>query len=208
MAQKACPGLKDSEKMKKISFAKDKEKQEKRMKMWLTIFIVAVMALSTAGFALNFASTERKSYNGIKFTRTEEGWQPKGYSIATVYIPQDVENISSEGTFSANDFNAKAYLISPPYMRNSALELLRALPLKSIQQACLPEQENEPYCSDLPLKSCEDADSQNAIIIFNEKNETAIRYRGYCLQIEGDAESSLRAADKAVFIAYGMIKQE
>jgi len=192
--------------MKKIVTGKDKEEKDRKMKTWLTVFIVVVMAASTAGFAMEFVTTESKSYNGIKFTKTDQGWQPKGFQITTSYLPQDLENLTSEGSFSFNDFNSKAYLISAPYMRNNALELLRYLPLKNLQSACLPEDENVSYCSDLPLKSCSDANPQNAIIIFTESNQTSVKYSNHCLKLEGDSDSMLKSADKALFIAYGIIK--
>ncbi|MBU2522825.1 MAG: hypothetical protein KKE23_00860 [Nanoarchaeota archaeon] len=193
--------------MRKIVTRAEREEKDKRLKFWLAIFIVGIMAASTAGFALNFSSDneESRTYGDLKFTITEQGWQPKGYSIATSYLPQDVENISSKGTFSYTDFNSKVYLISAPYMQNEAIELLRYLPITNLQQACSKEDENISHCADVPLKSCEDASSQSAIIIFKESNETSIDYSGYCLQIQGDSEDILKAADKALFIAYGII---
>jgi len=192
--------------MRKIELAGDKEEKEKRKKMWLTIIMVGIMALSTAGFALNFASTETKKYNGFKFERSDSGWTTGSLPVATTYLPSDVENISSSGSFQSSDFSAKAYIILGQSIRAPAVELISALPLKNSQMACLPEQENDSDCSDLPLKSCYDADSQNAVIIFKESNETSLSYRGYCLQIQGDEEGLLKAADKAVFMAYGIIK--
>ena len=193
--------------IRKIVTKTEREEKDRKMKIWLTVFIVVVMAASTAGFAVEFSSDsgESKKYNGIKFTLTEQGWQPKGYPIATSYLPQEVENISSSGTFSYMDFNAKAYLISAPYMQSEALELLRYLPINNLQQACLEEEENVSYCSDLPLKGCEDASTDSGVIIFKESNETSIEYGNYCLQIQGDSGNVLKAIDKALFIAYGIM---
>jgi hypothetical protein len=186
-------------------FAREKEEHERKRHKWMAIIIGIIMALSSAGFALNFATTETHSYKGLKFYQTEKGWQPKGISIFTSYLPQDVENITSSGTINYQNFNSKVYLIELPYMRSSALEFLQNVPVQNLQQACLPEYENEQFCSDLPTKSCEDADSQNVMLILDEANETSIEYSNYCLEIKGTSEELTKAADKALYQAYGII---
>ena len=193
-------------KIRKIVTKTEREEKDRKMKMWLTIFIVVVMAASTAGFAVEFSSnSESNTYKGIKFTRTDQGWQPKGYSIFTTYLPQDVANVTSSGTFSYTDFSSKAYLISSPYLQNDAVELLRYLPITNLQQACLKEDENVSYCSNVPIKSCADANSQSAVIIIKEGNQSSVEYKGYCLQLTGDSSSMLKVADRALFKAYGIM---
>ena len=191
--------------MKRLVFAKEKEEKERRRHKWMAIIIGVIMALSSAGFALNFVNTETFSYHGLKFYQTEKGWQPKGMSIFTTYLPQDVENITSSGAINYQDFNSKVYLTALPYMRNGALEFLQNVPVQSLQQACLPRYENEQFCSDLPTKSCEDANAQNVVFILDEANETSIAYSNYCLEIKGPGEDLTKAIDKALFQAYGII---
>ena len=192
--------------MRKLVFSKEKEKNEKRMQKWFAIIIGLVMALSTAGFAINFVTSEKVSYKGLKFSRTDSGWQPRGLGISTTYLPGDVENITLNGQFSSQDFNSKVYLIALPYMRSDALEFLQNMPVQNLQQACLPEYENEQFCSELPTKSCEDADPQNVMFVMKESNSTSISYANYCLTIEGQSGDLTMAVDRAIFQAYGIIK--
>jgi len=195
-------------KIRKIVTKTDLQNKDKKMKTWLTVFIVVIMAASTAGFALNFNSDsngQTRTYNGTKFTITDQGWQPKGYDIYTSYLPQDVENVSLSGNFVASDFSAKAYLISPPYLQNDVLEFLKYLPLQNLQQACLIEDENVSYCSNVPIKSCADASSQSAIIIIKEGNQSSVNYNGYCLEITSNSGDMTKAADRALFKAYGIM---
>ena len=195
-------------KIKKIVTKTDLQEKDKKMKIWLTVFIVVIMAASTAGFALNFSSEnngQTRTYNGLKFSITDRGWQPKGYSIYTSYLPQDVENVSLSGNFVAKDFNAKAYLISPPYLQNDVLEFLKYLPITNLQQACLKEDENVSYCSNVPIRSCADATSQSAVIIVKEGNQSSVNYKGYCLEITSDSGNMIKVADRALFKAYGIM---
>lgn len=195
-------------KIRKIVTKTDLEQKDKRMKMWLTVFIVVIMAASTAGFALNFNSNsngQTRTYKDTKFTITNQGWQPEGYSFYTTYLPQDVENVTLGGNFVSADFSSKVYLISPPYLQNDVLELVKYLPITNLQQACLIEDENVSYCSNVPIKSCADANSQSAVIIIKEGNQSSVEYKGYCLQLTGDSSSMLKVADRALFKAYGIM---
>ena len=69
-------------KIKKIVTKSEKEEKERKMKRWMSIFIVVIMAASTAGFAINFASNENTvEYGDLEFTATQYGWQPEDYLV-------------------------------------------------------------------------------------------------------------------------------
>jgi len=159
----------------KILTKTEKEKKEKRLKTILTVLIVVILAASTAGFALDIATKkEKKEYGEFVFSKTEDGyWKPKNVNLLTAYLPQEVENISSSGILDIEYFSNKVYFVSAQN-RPAAFELIRAVPIENIQLACLPEQEDEAGCEELPLKSCEDAEFGNAVIIFNASNKTEI----------------------------------
>ena len=94
------------------------------------------------------------------------------------------------------------YFIKPP---NDVIEFLRHLPIQNLQLACLEEDENVSYCANVPLKSCDDASSQSAILIFKEGNQSSIDYSGYCLEAESKSGEMLMVADRALFVAYGIM---
>ena len=193
--------------MRKIISSKEKEEQDKKKQRIFAIIIGVVMALSTAGFAINFATTQQKvKYNGLTFTQSEKGWVPKGYSLVTTYLPGEVENISLSGIIDPEDFNSKVYLIELPYVRAGVVEFVQNVPIQSYQQACLAKYENESFCADVPTKSCEDANSGNVMLILDEDNETSVTYTKYCLTIKGSQEDITKGVDKAIFSAYGIIK--
>jgi len=192
----------------KIQTAKERESKTKRRNILMTLFVVVILGVSTAGYALmQNDSAEKKAYNGFTFLRTENGWQPKKIDLFTLFLPQEVENISYSGYLSIEDFKGNAYVIAETSEGISAAnEFLKALPLAKMNRACLPEQENETFCNELPLKSCEDAGFGNSIIIFKENNETSIVYKNYCLEINGNGQEMIKASDKALFILYDIIK--
>jgi len=191
----------------KLKTAQAEEKKEKRMKLLMTIFVVVILGASTAGYALmETSSSESQKYNGTMFIKTESGWQPKKMNFVTTYLPGDVENISVSGDLSIDNFKNNAYLVaSGEEQFGAANELLKVLPLQKATLSCLPENENESFCKDFPLKDCGDASTETPVIIFSNANETSVSYSDYCLKIEGNEEKFVMAADKAIFVLYGVM---
>ena len=192
--------------IKKIQTAEEKERKEKRMRIFMTVFVIVILGASTAGYALmETQSSEKKSYNDFKFTQTENGWQAKGMNFFTSYLPQDVENItvpSNSGNISGN-----VYLIAiGTEERTAAIELLRATSISKLNYACSAKDENSDYCSELPIKSCDDASQGNNIVIFERANETSVSYDNYCLTVKGESSELVKIADRIIFDLYGIIK--
>jgi hypothetical protein len=214
----------------KLQTSKEKEAQEKKKKRLFTLIIVGVLMLSTAAFALlSFQRQEEEQavkYKNFKFFKTERGWQTtvNGAQLITTWLPQDVENITSD-KIDGSALRGKVYLVA-----SSSAELQAAYELDSVLQArkqlaCLPEHANESSCENLPLKSCEDASSEQTVIIFkeleskeseksnkNERNETLtqqiqakISYSDYCLSIEASKDELLKASNKVIFVLFGIL---
>jgi hypothetical protein len=195
--------------LSKIQTAEEKEKKDKRLKIFMTIFMVVVLGASTAAYALiDTGSSQRKTYNGITFTLTQSGWNPKKMNIYTSYLPSDVENISIDGSPSLDSLKGNLYLNALGNNElNAANELLKTLAIeKRPTLACSPAYENESFCADLPIKSCDDASAESPLISFEQANETSISYKNYCLVIKGDNENMIKAADRVIFGLYGIIK--
>jgi len=194
-------------------FEKIDEKKEQKKKRWAGIIIVAIMLLSTAAFALlensgNNTENQQK-YKEYTFLRTDEGWQTtvNNNALTTLFLPQEVENISSSA-FISGDLGNAIYLIANTYdEKRAASELFKALSAQRAQHACLPEDENKSECADWPLKSCSDATSESGIVIIKESNETSasVNYENFCLRIAGNVTELTRAADNAVFRIMGII---
>ena len=193
--------------LKNITSQKDSEKKVDKMKTFLTLFILGILALSTAGYALfsSSDSTQSQKYGKLRFTLTNTGWQGEGLNFITRYLPQDVESIPFSGRPTLPEFNGKTYFVTVD-SRVPAAEWANAVPMQSFQLACLPEQANESGCEELPLKDCNDAAPQNAIIIFKDANESSAVYTPWCLTVYGDETGAIKTIDKAIFLMNGVIK--
>lgn len=195
-------------KLKKIQSAEEKQKKEQRLKLFMAIFVTVLLGASTAAYALmETGSSESKKYGDFTFVRADNGgWQIKKTNIITSYLPQDVENITLKGNPELDDFSGTVYFNALGSIEISAAnELLRVLPSEKAVLSCSPENENETFCADLPLKSCDDASSGMPVISFEQSNETSISYSNYCLTIKADNENALKAMDRIIFGLYSVI---
>jgi len=192
----------------KIQSAAEKERKERKTRIWMAIVVTVLLGASTAAYALmETGTTEKKVYNGITFYRTENGWQPKKMDIVTSYLPQDVENITIDGNIKLNDFSGVVYVNALGNADlNAANELIRTLKVNKATLSCSPKNENESFCAELPIKSCDDAASGSGVIIFENSNETSVSYDNYCLTIKTDSENTLKVVDRIIFGLYGIIK--
>jgi len=191
----------------KIQTASEKEAKERKARIWMTVIVVVILGASTAAYALmETQSSEKAKYKELTFTRTEGGWRAKDMNFYATYLPQDVENITVSGNLNLDDFSGTAYINAFGAADiNVANELIRTMPLEKAVLSCAPENENESFCSDLPIKSCSDASEGNPIISFEYSNETSVSYDDFCLVISTDKENSLKAADRAIYGLYKII---
>ncbi len=159
-------------------------------------------------------------YKDYVFQRTLDGWQTKAtignkqMHLMTIHLPQEVENISSQGSLLLSGFADKTvYIVANNLSERQAASSL-AINLEQIvfrmQLACSPEEEKTDYCveSNLPIKSCDDATFDTAIILIEEQETlqtSDINYKNSCLVIKGKGSELIKAAEKAVFMIYGII---
>lgn len=199
-----------------------KEKKRQRINIIIGIIIAVLMIASVIGYALleNYQNQNEEQtikYKNYKFIKTESGWQTQikvleqSTILNTYYLPQELENISIQGTPLLADFLNKAIFIvaTTNTEQQAALEynVFNKIALR-MQLACSPEQENSTFCleNNLPIKSCEDADWQNTIIIIKEtENETSVNYKNSCLEIKGKGTELIKANEKAIFMIFGII---
>ena len=185
------------------------KKQEKRAR-WAGVIIVLIMVFSVAAFAFMENQSSEKNevkYKNYVFRTSETGWQTtaNGQLITTSFLPQDVENISSSEFIPAGFGNA-VYFIADTYdERNAAEEISKAIQAQRMQLACLPEDADADYCSELPLKDCTDASPDTGVIIIKEENESSADYGNFCMKISGNSSEILKAADKAIFVMFDII---
>ena len=208
----------------KFETADERQKRSDRTKMIFSIIMVSILLMSVASFALFYnQSTSQESgstrYNNYKFVYSTEGWETSikttrgQYYIATKYLPNDVENINYLGSsISKNDFQSIIYLVAKTDAeRAAAIEIDKNLIAQKKETACLPEDANESACYNMTIKNCESANYLQKIIVLDEtdnENETSIIYSSNCLRIKGSQHNLIRAADKAVFMIFDIIKTQ
>lgn len=84
---------------KKFKDAREKKKDNK--KVWLVgIFMAVIMVTSIIGFMVGENSDQTKTYNGIKFYRTNTGWEAKinNKMIQFNLLPEEVQEINISNT--------------------------------------------------------------------------------------------------------------
>ena len=137
----------------------------------------------------------------------------KAHRITTAFLPQELENISSQGTLLLSAFKFKTiYIIANNVSeRQAASNLytnLNKIALR-MQLACSEKEAESEFCleNELPIKSCNDA-SETVTIIQIEETETEpnITYKNNCLVIEGKGSELVRAAEKSIFMAFGIME--
>ena len=197
-----------------------KEKQKKNL-IIMGIIMIGLMVFSTVGYAFfdgSFTESQKTKYKTYEFTTNGENWQTKikisgsETIINSFYLPQDIENISMTGTLLLSDFEGKTiYFVTnnTNRERNAVSKIYSDFEgyFTRSQLACALENENTTFCSNLPIKSCDDANQNSMIIQITEiTNSTAvIDYKNNCLTVSGDGADLLKTADRILFESYGII---
>lgn len=214
--------------MKPLETQAKKERKSRRSQLVISIVIAAIMIFSVIGFAMleryqgEAPGQNVTSYRNYKFVSTEGGWQTiiriseQDIAINTYYLPQEVENISSQGKPLLSEFVQKElYLVASSALERQAALEYNALSkiAKRMQFACSEEKENTSFCVDnnLPIKSCDDVSEATAIVILEELEESSsesssVNYKNYCLEIKGKGSELIRANEKALFMIFNIIE--
>ncbi|MBU1136242.1 MAG: hypothetical protein ABIG37_01985 [Nanoarchaeota archaeon] len=188
--------------MRKIRSNEDIRKSENMKKIIVGVVLVGLMVLSTVGYAFNQTGRDVKKaleYNGFKFTLEEDGlWHGSlnEYESATVYNPEDTENISSYSKSSINNYQGKTVYFSHDSDVRGIQEISRNIGglIERIQFACLDDCEEN-----LPIKNCTDN-----VIIIRESKETLINQEENCIYILSEADETIRACDAFIFKLFGV----
>lgn len=217
--------------IKPLTTKSEEEKKKKhRGNVIMGIIIAVIMIASTIGFALLESERVQEqpenltTYRNYTFIKTETGWQTqfkindKDIILNSFNLPQDVENISMQGSLLLADFFNRVIFITvnnaTDAEKQAAMEYnaLGKVALR-MQLACSKANENSSFCieNNLPVKSCDDADWQNTIIILEElaqdSNDSAtINYKSSCLEIKGKKDDLIKANEKALFKIFGIIE--
>lgn len=196
--------------VRKIVSPQEKERQNRRRNIIVSVVLGLIMLFSTAGYAF-FTSEESKktvekdTYNGLELTRTDYGsWKFKTASgeFETKYSPRDTENISVTTAKSL-----QSYAGSPLYFGIDSkedisqsgnyeilLNMQAAVPRSNF--ACLSENCSEDY----PVKNCSDSN----ILIFRPSMVSRVYDENGCVVLEFSEGETEKTADAFLFRILGV----
>lgn len=195
-----------------------RRKTKQRMKYAIPIIIVFIMVFSVVGFALSGGGGNSEDVNGFTFKfrgnlRTGQGyWQTKidGERYDFYVLPEDVKYIEM-GEFDTSAYS-EYYLVSNPEANYTDREL---------ELIALSKYELEPtlekfgkiaynafstnYSGREPV-TCANAASFIAVVNFEIKNESTIKFDNNCITISGrNGVDVVRAKDKLMLKILGVI---
>jgi hypothetical protein len=188
--------------MRKIVSKEIEGKKRKRNQLIVGGILVAIMILSTVGYAFNREnSTEGKKidYREIEFIQQNDYWLATigGAQFAFRYNPQETEEINSFMTIGINNYAGKALYVSSDNF-DAEVELYRNLDsiILRRQYACLDEKTCE---QGYPVKTCQDN-----FIIIKEANSSSISQQENCVFIEGSGNETIKLVDKFLYKILGL----
>jgi hypothetical protein len=162
------------------------------------IFIIMLMVLSVVSLDSN--EDEAIEYNDLKFVASASGYlaytEDKEQIIILTNPTELLELESTEITLNSLVTLEKIYISLNPTdnYQNAVYDLTRNIALPT-QQVLACHEDNE-LCTDLPLRTCEDATETQGIILFKEDNETLLSFNDNCLTIQG--KDLLKLTDKLI----------
>lgn len=167
-----------------------KTKWYKDPKYWtigIGAFFILLMVFSTLSM-YDPSQNEKVETHGMEFVQAEQGWiayTDNGY----VQLLRDPSTLEDLGDIPLVNFVSvsKIYLTINPLDGNNlniALqELQRNINYGKLTLACT---EDVKGCEDLPLKTCNDASEDTAVIQFENADNSSITFKNNCLLFKGE----------------------
>jgi hypothetical protein len=168
--------------MQRIETQAQKEARERRKAKYISYFLLTIMVISTAGYALlSYTSTDTPSSQNND--SGSFGKHPLSVSGQTVYLTfsrEGTKNISVEGNITLRDYLGNTLYIASD---SSALQYELANTLgkfvSRMQDACYGN-----CTKNLPEKNCTDN-----LIVIKESQEQSVSQENRCIFIKGDLQS-------------------
>ena len=189
------------------------EKKDTRNKVIIGLIMVAILVLSTAGYAFFSGSEDtikKVKYNEIEFVSNENSlwqFQIQNINFATQYNPYDTENISAPIFFSMTDYSSRPLFFSGTGQGKQEIARNLGNFVSRMQEVCVEDyisnREDEECNVQLPIKNCSE---ENIIIFKNIENEnlTEIMQEENCIIISSTSEEQIKASDAFIFRILGI----
>lgn len=186
-----------------------------------SIIVAAAVLIIIAGFAALLLISEngdRADYNGYQFVNENGLWQTEWEREGQIYVldfrhhPAEVESIPITGQTDIRFQLEPVYITIDPsgeqpdqkYLALAAIDLARKLtePFEREVQAACTRNETEA-CETRPIVTCENTNS--TVIYLKSAEQTKIELLGNCAVIQGNGESIVMAAEKAIYQWLGIM---
>jgi len=194
-----------------------KEKKEGffSKKNMISLFIIAVMVLSTAGFILMESASNTSDsthYKGFSFQRQGNYWLVNigSQEIEFDYNPYDIEsiNISKDiiDLLSNTPEIDTTYDFNGSYKQGAALAQYRMnqnLKAKNIYVRVGAAEEN---IYNLSIITCKDSTPNIPVVFFKESNETKVYKEGSCIIAEANSDIDfIRVGNRLAYSILGVV---
>lgn len=188
--------------MRQIGKVEDPEKSKKRNVMYMALFMLLTLILSTVGFAFYYndsANTDvavnppEGSAGELTIQQQGNRWAVpfRGQYLSFAYHPNVSIGLNIELQKDVSDYYGKKLFVDykKEYIYSEVSETLGRYVLET-SKACYG-----PCAENIPEKTCEDN-----IIVFNESKIEKIYQKDNCIFIDGD----LRTVDAALYKILGL----
>ena len=167
--------------MRHLETQTQKEELERKRARYIGIFLLLIMVVSTAGYALlSYASTSPEPQNPSSDVSGRSSFVVGGQTLSLTYPPEDLVNISMNFNSTLRDYQG-----IPIYVSSENQVLLYELSstlgrfTSKMQKACYGS-----CTKNLPERNCSDP-----FIIIHESDELKVSQNNQCIFIQGDLRS-------------------
>ena len=155
------------------------------------------MILSVIGFSIgSFTAQNKIKYKDKTFVQSDQGWITyiNEKQLILINNPNELSNITIPVTLQELNSATKIYIsLDTENSLDNAFQLFQQdiLPLLTPQIviACIKD---SAQCSDMPLKTCQNATLSNKIIQIQYSQNPSFSYKNNCLLIQGTQDNLIK----------------
>lgn len=193
------------------------KKKQSSKKMWISLFIVAIMILSAFGFMLSYQTSETggtEEYNGHKLVQTQKGLMIKidGKESYFNYYPASLETLNFSDSIKSELANTKALWVT--YDPDSDFAATIAEKQLDMEQKLFDTKEiyiarglaNATGYA-LPEITCKNATEPMPVLYLKKGNKTTIESAENCITLTAATEQELNLYHaKIMYLILGVMK--
>lgn len=198
-----------------MKFRVKKERKFLSGKVWVSILIIAIMVLSTAGFLLGRGGESSSlSFNKHTFTKESNGYYTNlnGKNVRFDFFPAEInETFADKGAIDRIKNTKMIYMtsnFSGKYAQTEE-EIKYELSIRLAKEFSIYA--TSGFTTNTSYKtmtvSCANATQFTPVVDFREGNSTGIRLEGNCVVVEGNSASGFIALkDRLLYGMYGIME--